>query len=293
MSVTHLASFISLGPRTSLYTPSQPRIGELIIMCTWLGASSKHLAKYATLYQNTAPRARILLIQSNVSIITSSYKHQREVIKSAVAVLLDTLSSSKEEQILPKILLHTFSNGGTNTATQLLIVAHKHLGSLIPLSGLIFDSCPAKGTYWKSYDAMLLSLPKNAVSKIIGPVICHGILILLNTWIYYGNENPASLQRRTMLDEKIVGAALDDASSGVRKPISYLYSKTDKMCDWEDIHSHANDARETGYHVEEVVFEGSGHCAHYNKHPVKYGEAIKNVWSELKSGAVSTIKSES
>lgn len=145
-----LSEFRQIGPRTSLYTPSKPEAGQLIILCTWLGAGRKHIAKYTSLYQHLAPGSRILLVQSAVPILISSYAHQRKAIQSAVSVILDTLSECVEQapeaaeklngglmkapeqnttqssissattvnEKKPKIMLHTFSNGGTNTATQ-------------------------------------------------------------------------------------------------------------------------------------------------------------------------------
>lgn len=165
-----LSGFVNIGPRISFFTPSKPVPGQLVIICTWLRAAHKHISKYISLYQKTAPGSRILLVESNVPILISSYVHQRHVIGSAISVVLDTLSEcgfksvastgeeteriQKEPTVLmnasaPKIILHTFSNGGTNTATQLLLVLNARLRCPLPLVGLLCDSCPAKGTYWK------------------------------------------------------------------------------------------------------------------------------------------------
>ena len=215
-----LKNFINVGPRTSLFTPQSPTSGHLIIICTWLGAARKHIAKYTTLYQEIAPGARILLIESNVPILISSYVRQRNAIKPAVSIVLDTLVdcdfrpvSSEEIDVTsnghisngningsvgsgtstlvgkprPKILLHTFSNGGTNTATQLLLALHANTKAILPLAGLLCDSGPAKGTYWRSYDAMILSLPNDMASRLLGALACHCILILLYTWIARGH----------------------------------------------------------------------------------------------------------
>lgn len=307
------AAFIRIGPRTSLYTPSQPMSGQLIIICTWLGAARKHITKYTTLYQQVAPGARILLIESSVPILVSSYKRQRDAINPAVSAVLDTMaecgyhsvsngkelngdiadgndgpeSSTPFETIAgetsPKILLHTFSNGGTNTATQLLIVLHKRLHSVLPLVGLIFDSGPAKGTYWKSYEPMVLSLPRNVASRALGAVVVHCILILLYTWIACGNENPASLQRRTLLDENTLRTAWeangDGAVAGGKGRACYIYSKEDKMVEWPDIRDHAEDARKKGWQVEELVFKESAHCAHFSKDEERYIKAVKGMWN--------------
>lgn len=304
---TFFSDFVKIGPRTSVYTPSNPTAGQLIIVCTWLGAARKHIAKYTTAYQNLAPDARILLIESDVQTVTSSYQKQREFIKPAVSAVLDTLtecgyyslpsgktltmercnkleskpstsSSMTVTETPPKILLHMFSNGGTNSATQFLIVLHERLRQPLPLAGLLFDGCPAKGTYWKSHNAMALSLrPKSIASRILAAVVVHCILIILYTWIACGNDNPATLMRRTLINEEM----LSGASSGgdeVKGRVCYIFSEADEQVDWMDIKDHAEEARRKGWTVQEVVFEGSGHCAHLSKDAKKYVEAMKGMW---------------
>lgn len=76
--------FINIGPRTSLFTPQNPTSGQLVIICTWLGAARKHISKYIALYRKLASGARILLIESNVPILISSYVRQRDAIKPLV-----------------------------------------------------------------------------------------------------------------------------------------------------------------------------------------------------------------
>ncbi|KAI9809558.1 MAG: hypothetical protein M1827_006793 [Pycnora praestabilis] len=311
---TLLADFVHIGHHTSLYTPPQPTNGELIIICSWLGAARKHIAKYTTLYQRIAPRARILLMETAIPIITSSYAQQRDQNKAAVSAVVDALvtcgyqsppggkapnghlvngdsfttsrlsTSTADSATRPKILLHTFSNGGGNTATQLLIAVRERLQAPLPLVGLLFDSCPAKGTYWKSYNAMVLSLPRNIALQMLGPVVVHCILIYLYTWIACGYENPASLMRRTVLDPAIVQAVVertnvgDDVVEGEVGRATYIYSKSDQMVEWTDIRDHAQDARSNGWQVEEILIEGSGHCAHYFKDEERYVETVKSFW---------------
>ena len=299
-----LNDFVELGPRTSLFTPQKPSHGQLIVLCTWLGAAHKHIFKYTSLYKGIAPGARILLVESNIRSITSSYVKQREAIKPAVSAALDTLaecgifssnttqvandshhtsSSSNTNKATPQILLHVFSNGGTTTATQLLLVLNAHLNVPLPLVGLLCDSCPAKGTYWRSYDAMVLSLPNNLATQLLGALVCHCILVMLYTWIACGNENPASLHRRTMLDGEMVSASGGEGNVDLGKKkamgrVCYFYSKADRMCLWSDIKDHANDARRLGWDVSEVIFEGSGHCAHFSMDKEKYADAVKSIW---------------
>lgn len=347
-SLSPRPDFVALGTRISLYTPENPVTGQLIIICTWLGAAPKHIAKYTTVYQRIAPGARILLVQSAVPILISSYARQRAAIVPAVTVVLATLAECSHGPLpnanstmtegrgnmtlaskmssadqsnstsRPKILLHMFSNGGTNTATQFLLVLNERLRAPLPLSGMLYDSCPAKGTYWKDHRAMVYSLPKDFISRALGNIIIHFILVLLHTEIACGLENPSSLLRRTLLDENKVSGGADEEPSRSRgnregggeggeeegeqegkeeggggeedlapapkgrtagKRSCYLYSKSDQMVDWMDIRDHAANARRNGWDVEEIMFDGSAHCGHLQKDEAKYVEAMQRMWT--------------
>lgn len=185
-----LADFIVIGPRTFLYTPPKPTSGQLIVLCTWLGAARKHIAKYTDLYRCIAPNARILLVESSMGILTSAFVHRQRVINfaPAAAAVLATLAECQRQspphpkespngrldnektslqirqsilssnQPQPKILLHIFSNGGMNSATHLLHVLRSRMNEPLTLKGMLFDSCPGKGTsYWFVYVAVMLS----------------------------------------------------------------------------------------------------------------------------------------
>ena len=185
-----------------------------------------------------------------------------------------------------------FSNGGTNTATQFLFVLNERLRAPLPLYGMLYDSCPAKGTYWKDHRAMVNSLPKDVFSQTLGNIVVHIILLMLHTEIACGLENPSSLLRRILLDEEKVsggamtvprtsGDGLEDADiTGGRagKRSTYLYSKSDPMVDWTDVRDHAAEARSKGWDVEEILFDGSGHCGHFQKDEETYVNAMKRMW---------------
>ena len=336
-----LDGFVCIGPRSYLHEPDTGKHcpGQLVIVCTWLGAARKHISKYTKLYERIAPEARVLLIESNVPILVSSYAHQRRQIQCAVSAVLDTLSecgylhdpvtitttatrseesrkSAKNEQRfpttsprLPKVALHAFSNGGVNTATQLLIELRKRLDGPLPLVGVVLDSCPAKGTYWRSYNAMVLSLPPGVVSRLLGVLAVHFLLILLYTWIACGNENPASLMRRTLLDREVLchepayseSGAKDEDGAGDDSHLElleklkfetgsgtvsilqaghlfYLYSKADPLVEWTDIQDHAKEARRRGWRVTEVLFEDSAHCAHISRFEERYTTVVEGMW---------------
>lgn len=207
--------------------------------------------------------------------ISSSSSQTADSDGSLLFVTGHTEKMASSEKIQAKILLHTFSNGGTNTATQLLITLHEtQMGNLdrtsssLPLRGIILDSCPAKGTYMKSYNAMVFSLPKGAINKLVGAIAVHFLLTLLYAWIAAGNENPASLMRRTIIDPEIVtGDAKESKENDEKTDLNdneeatahekgsavYIYSKEDKMVEFTDISDHTEEARRQGWRVEEEV----------------------------------------
>jgi hypothetical protein len=257
--------FTSLGPRISLSSPPNHVTGELIILCTWLGAHSKHIAKYTAIYRSIAPGARILLLESDVRSITSSYAAQR----SAIIPATDVVRSVLDESNTPKILLHTFSNGGPNCATQLLIVLRSTLGAPLPLIGILCDSGPAAGSYWKNYNAMVLSLPKG-LARAIGVPVIHVILILLAASVALG--------RYDKLEDTIRETLLSGEYVQGRKRICYVYSKEDEMVDWRDVVGHADMARGKGWVVHEWEAQGTAHCGHLRGHEEIYGEKMRRLW---------------
>lgn len=273
---SRFAGFEHIGYKTWLYTPEKAAAGELVIICSWLGARPKYIAKYIALYQRIAPTARILVIESNIAILASPYQLQRDALKPAVDVVRDTVllaATSLETPIPPKMLLHTFSNGGANTATQLLLALRKKLREPLPLTGLVLDSSPARVRYWRAHRAMLFSL--SPPSRMPGTVAVHVLLGLLYAWIGLGNEDPARLTRRTLLDDT---AVQPDGGHGETQ-VCYLYSETDRMTHWQDIWDHARDARRKGWNVEEVLFDGSGHCAHLAQDELQYSQAVQRMWN--------------
>lgn len=136
---------------------------------------------------------------------------------------------------------------------------------------------------------MVLSLPRDPATKIMGAIAVHLLLTLLYTWIGCGNENPASLMRRTLLDEEIakgiphINEEEEEKKEAVpvdfgKGRVCYIYSKADKMVEWTDIREHAEEARNRGWTVEEEVFEDSAHCAHFSADGERYTEAVKRIW---------------
>lgn len=258
--------FEVLTNRIFFYHSSESVEGELVILCTWLGALPKHIKKYIHLYRQIAPNASILLIESDVYGFTSSYNHQRCAIQPAVPILLDMLKNS----LNLKILLHAFSNGGANSATHLLRTTQRTYLSPVSLHGLVLDSGPSRLRYWTTTKAVMSGLPNNPAAYLLGGMFVHGAMIVIQTHMaLFGHESPADYQRRTMLDISII----------TNSCVTYLFSKADERCLWTDVKDHANDARGLGLQVEEILFDGSSHCNHFLQDPERYKTAVLRAWT--------------
>ncbi|KAF2875011.1 indole-diterpene biosynthesis protein-like protein PaxU [Massariosphaeria phaeospora] len=275
--------FTSINAVTSLYTPDKNDPTTLIILCTWLGALKKHQAKYIALYQALAPTTPILLLDANVRTITRSYTAARQSMADPLTVVLRTLSTTTAPQE-PKILLHMMSNGGSWSATQLLAAHHEKTGSALPLHGIVIDSAPGKGEYWKSYNAIRLTLPKQFPLSIVSTFMAH----LIPAWMYsaaWMGLYPTfeDFVRDTLADEGMWRMRRNGAGVEVnagRRRIAYLWGMGDVMIAGEDVVAHAEEVEKKGWEVRNVEFEGSGHCEHFRAHGERYEGAVKGMWSD-------------
>ena len=50
------------------------------------------------------------------------------------------------------------------------------------------------------------------------------------------------------------------------------------MCHWEYVEEHAETAKDLCWSLKDIVFEGSGHCAHFSNDEDKYAKAVKSLW---------------
>ncbi|CRG86174.1 hypothetical protein PISL3812_03177 [Talaromyces islandicus] len=266
----------SLGTRVSLYTPQPSAPDQLVIICGWADGGRRAIARYIDLYTTIAPETRILLIQCSALDLVSPYAWQQASIKPAVQFLLDDgllQRKHKSTGAAPKVLLHSFSNGGGLTATQLFILIREATNAPLPLVGIIMDSSPDGGTYRQTHLAVVVSKPRSMVQRAAVSLLGHAILLPI--WASYlvgREENSQTVMRRVFLDREYV-----DTTS-----ICYLYSKDDLVTNWTCVRMHAEEARKKGWVVDELEFFGSSHCAHISVDKERYAAAIVKMWTGLR-----------
>lgn len=102
-----------------------------------------------------------------------------------------------------------------NSEIYLLRVLRSRMEELLALKGLIFDSCQDKGTsYWQAFNAIIPSFAKTIIWRFLCALSAHCSLIFMLVYVAWGNVNPVTLRRRTLMEE-------DGQARGAR----YIFSK--------------------------------------------------------------------
>ncbi|MCJ1448492.1 MAG: hypothetical protein MMC23_009009 [Stictis urceolatum] len=265
--------FVELSPTVFYRTPSDKikpsgasitKEPDLILLASWMDASPRHVAKYATGLQRIFPLARVLLITTSTLhfLVTPASQRLRDLEPA-----LDILKNLQPQE---KVLLHAFSNGGV-AATWLVAKTHRaRTGQALPISKAIIDSAPGTQGYSASLAAFSMALPKNPMARAIGS----GFLrILLGVWFSYkyvsGGEMIVDTVRKGLNDAQLI------PTKAVRL---YVYSAADKLIPWQDVESHAKDAQAKGYRVQKVKYLESGHAAHLLHDEKRYWNAVTGLW---------------
>ncbi|KAJ5359342.1 uncharacterized protein N7496_011755 [Penicillium cataractarum] len=267
------------SPARSLPDPASP---SLVILCTWVGgATPRRINKYLAQYQEIFPTSSLLLITTNVpdtafrplTWIRANLKPARNAINRIVGreIGQNTVESSSRQR---GILLHLFSHGGGNIASQLALSmkAEPDRGALFfsNLRTIILDCCPGDDTFERMYAATRVSVPQTPVAQFLGKTVMYPALAVVNGF------QQAGLVRAVKDLRDILNAPSTFGSTPRRL---YIYSKEDIVIGWEDVQSHLEDAQNRGYSVGQVCFEQGPHCGLVMEDPNRYWDAVKNFWA--------------
>lgn len=238
---------------------------DLVILATWMGAAPRHIKKYISGYRTLFPHSSILLIRNGISDVT--YRPKSVTLRRLQPAL--TVIERTMEQRSKQIMLHTFSNGGCNQIRVLARMYQRKHSQPLPVSSMLFDSCPGIGSYKSTLAAFIIALPKFFLFRYISLVVVH--LVLSAHYIASRLFGAVSFLRRLRTD--LNNPALFPLSA----PRIYIYSTTDDMIDWKDVESHANEARGDGWNVKTERFEGSKHVGHLITDPERYWNSVQSL----------------
>lgn len=236
---------------------------DYVILFTWVDAHPQHILKYVQGYSRLYPDARLIILTTSLKdmLFSSSAAEQ-----AGYRAMFEILQSTPEANVL----IHTFSNGGAYRVTEFFLAYWKRFQLRFNARAMILDSNPGKGTVRRTTAAIMYSLPKHWLVRLLGKYIVFAALILLRIVNkIFRKENVVTVVRRRLNDPQIVD---------VQMPRCYLYSKADEMVWWQDIEEHALEAKQKGWLVESVRFETSGHVNHPREDATRYWDAIASMW---------------
>ncbi|KAM3510948.1 hypothetical protein MY11210_005414 [Beauveria gryllotalpidicola] len=237
----------------------------IILFLSWAGANDRHIERYTKLYNEIYPSSNIVLVESDmVAFFCRSVQMQQKLVEPVVKMLREAANDT--------LYVHVMSNAGAQqwvTINKMLF--HSEGRSLSELSTII-DSAPGRSGLKQTWEAISPALPRAVLPRtILGFVLGIVLRVLYITKILWPGFDPLETIRK-QLNEHVPAAA------GPRR--CYIYSETDLLVEGDDVVDHAKEAKQKGWSVELVRFEGSPHVGHLKQDPEKYREAIERTWLE-------------
>lgn len=299
---------IEASQRTNANNQDGP---DLIILCAWMHAQPRHIAKYTAQHQLLFPSSSILLLRQDGGDFTwrpESWQMQNMVHAVELISKLDARdeSSSTRSTSTParplRVLMHVFSNGGAYTAYALEKCWNNYYSksssnsTLLPLNALVLDSLPGRTTLSIAVTAFSQILPATLPSplRFLGISALYAMIFAMRLpsrlpWPIYRPDRLRSCRERLN--------AIDSAfmSPSIVERV-YIYSEADELIPWRDVEGHAAETkralaeenrgttetlREKGEKVRLEKFEGSKHVAHAMADSKRYWGIITGLWSEV------------
>jgi hypothetical protein len=254
----------------------------LVILCTWTGARLEHIAKYTEKYQEIfegAPIVVILTSAKDMCFRSSQKKQDRlKLALDSISHCLNTTAKSND------ILMHVFSDGGSNKACELAEAYWKNTGKTLPVSAVYLDSTPGRPRYKNLCNALSKCLPSVPVVGNTGVVICSPVVGII--WTFYKlrgfDKNVISMTRNRLLDKRLFRS---------EAPRLYMYSESDSIVNYTDIIKHYSDSTNAGFTVECKEFEGTEHVKHAHKSEKEvYWKFIQSTWTSMTFGTKQQMK---
>lgn len=261
------------------------RIGSgsptLIIICTWLGgATNKRIERYTQRYCNIWPTSSMLLIRTGlVDFLArgekSLHRRLRPAHREIRRIAIDPCSNPAKSAIHGGILLHIFSQGGTNMATHLVTSMNSILAILgydrpLPLRQITFDSCPGLPDTNSTYAAGVHSLPKVHPLRPLGCAVLYIMAASISAMEAMGLKKPLAEIMRTQLNDPNVFP-----SKAARL---YLSSRADKVVDSRHVETHEQQAAAKGLKTEMLYFDKAGHCSLMLEDESAYWNTVISCW---------------
>ncbi|KAL9584930.1 MAG: hypothetical protein Q9212_001832 [Teloschistes hypoglaucus] len=250
---------------------------ELIILFTWMSAHQKHIYKYVEGYRTRYPNAKIFVaLSSPADIFYRRTSTQRRLLAPVVEAVRSSSCAASRTVVSgePKILLHTFSNGGSYQARNFFLAYAAATAAVpgFPAHSKILDSGPGRATFGRSVLALSSALPHAWPIHFLLLALIY--VVMSGYWIVFvplGLADPLERARCALNDR--------DWMHGEKKRC-YINSMTDPIVGWADVEAHARDASKKGFDVRCERFEETGHCAHVKADGgMRYWNIVHTLWN--------------
>jgi hypothetical protein len=257
----HFKSSAGSGPR-------------LIVLCTWTGAHGRHIEKYINGYKELFSEADVKVIETSIQdLCFRSSQSKRNNLRKDVVEIRRTEG---------KILLHVFSDGGSNKACELAEAYYDYHGHKLPISAFYLDSTPGTPRLTRLYKATSKSL---SPSLLLRPATLGiSVAVVSGIWGWYCltgfDSNVITTTRKRLLDEEFWT---------LETPRCYLYSKADLEIDARDVQSHAQNSIRAGIPTTEMLLKATKHVQHGRDEPEMYWKLIQAIWNDTMNTLGSTL----
>lgn len=270
-AVSGLEHFTRLNSSVYIHEPTTTAMSDchpdLILICGWMNASLRHISKYAAGHEKLYPSARILAITTttyDTAFTTYTTNFMR------IAPILEILYTLPPDA---KVLLHTFSNGGSWTSTLIARKYREKMGKALAPTVVILDSAPSRITYEATVKAFAVTLPKHPTIKTIGIGFLH-LFYWLYMFAYFVSRQPDLIEKTR---QDLNNMTLMDIDT----PRLYIYSEADDLVAWQHVEEHIEEARKLGFVVDSEKFDVSAHCGHLMRDEKRYWIAVQRLWSTV------------
>jgi hypothetical protein len=248
-----------------------------------MGALTRHLEHYSRKYTDLYPHATQIIVKCEASFFWTSKRGQENRLLPVIETLeglgcLSSTNNSTEEstRVRPRILIHSFSNGGGLQLTTLGRLLSSKYPSISPsdhlVSAFIMDSSPAIGNFRSIGLAFSIAI-RNPVVRYIALVliyIAHAFRLSLQ--MVFSIETMTTRYVKALLNPRLLPWMNSET------PRLYVFSKKDELVPWQVVHEHANAAKTSGLDVRCEVYEDSAHVAHMRLDPKRYWTSIQDLW---------------
>eukprot|EP00977_Amphora_coffeiformis_P016134 scaffold4910_cov169-Amphora_coffeaeformis.AAC.16 len=269
---------VQVPPNTTTTDGKTTTPKAIVVLFGWWGASTKHVAKYARLYEsNNCQTVQVIL--DKYALMLSDVDAMEDCAQRTISTIAKVLRGYEDDPNDGKkpipVIFHAFSNGGayvleriehfvrieqerqkdssygsTNTSDAILVGKH--------LQGEIFDSSPAFPSEISFIRAME-HIFTNPLSKFILSQLTWFVFALHRLWCTLRGVP----QYRWVFWENMHHSTLCTSQA-------FIYSPADTITDVEKLEALIDTRRKKNSRTEVQCFADSPHVAHLRRYPQDY-----------------------